>query len=365
MAKFTTLVMAPTGAPPGDSGTQTGDGMTPRHSVTPTVSATTTDVIAAAIGWLLASTEPGIRLQTRRNLLGERVTAADRVEVLEGAMVRRLLDGQQADGGFGGHPYAKWTGAHWRLVSLVELAIPPGEPRAVAMAGRVLDWLTSPAHRNRIRTVGGLTRRCASQEGNALAAVCRLGLATDDRVRDIARSLVAWQWPDGGWNCDVAASGRRSSFHETLPPAWGLHEYATATGHPAAREASHRAAELLLEHHVFRSAGTGDPIHPSWQVLHYPPYWHYDVLQALVVLDRMGFVRDPRASDALDHLERRRRKDGRWRAGAYWWRPPGSTGGAVEVVDWGRGGPNEMITLNALRVLRGAGRLSTRSSRPT
>ena len=79
----------------------------------------------------------------------------------------------------------------------------------------------------------------------------------------------------------------------------------------------------------------------------------------------MGFVRDPRASDALDHLERRRRKDGRWRAGAYWWRPPGSTGGAVEVVDWGRGGPNEMITLNALRVLRGAGRLSTRSSRPT
>jgi hypothetical protein len=26
----------------------------------------------------------------------------------------------------------------------------------------------------------------------------------------------------------------------------------------------------------------------------------------------------------------------------------------VEVVDWGRRGPNEMITLNALRVLRDA-----------
>jgi hypothetical protein len=34
----------------------------------------------------------------------------------------------------------------------------------------------------------------------------------------------------------------------------------------------------------------------------------------------------------------------------------GST--AVEVVDWGRGGPNEMITLNALRVLAAAGRLA-------
>jgi hypothetical protein len=29
----------------------------------------------------------------------------------------------------------------------------------------------------------------------------------------------------------------------------------------------------------------------------------------------------------------------------------------VEVVDWGRSGPNEMLTLNALRVLRAAARL--------
>lgn len=50
-------------------------------------------------------------------------------------------------------------------------------------------------------------------------------------------------------------------------------------------------------------------------------------------------------------------KDGRWRPGGYWWRPD-SSGGNVEVVDWGRGGANEMITLNALRVLKGAGRLA-------
>jgi len=35
---------------------------------------------------------------------------------------------------------------------------------------------------------------------------------------------------------------------------------------------------------------------------------------------------------------------------------PGSKGSLPEeVVDWGRGGPNEMITLNALRVLKAAG----------
>ena len=55
-----------------------------------------------------------------------------------------LLSGQRSDGGFGVHPYRKWTGAHWRLVSLAELAIPPGEPRAVAAAGHVLAWLAVP-----------------------------------------------------------------------------------------------------------------------------------------------------------------------------------------------------------------------------
>ncbi len=73
------------------------------------------------------------------------------------------------------------------------------------------------------------------------------------------------------------------------------------------------------------------------------------------MLSRLGRVTDPRASDALDLLERRRLPDGRWRAGGHWWHPPGRAT-MREAVDWGRGGPHEMITLNALRVLRGAGR---------
>jgi hypothetical protein len=54
-----------------------------------------------------------------------------------------------------------------------------------------------------------------------------------------------------------------------------------------------------------------------------------------------------------------RRDDGTWRAGPPWWRPPRSGGSNVEVVDWGRRGPNEMVTLNALRILRLAGGLPT------
>ena len=313
--------------------------------------------MSRAVDWLLASDEPGVVAQARRDLLDERAPV-EAARVLDGPKVRALLAGQQADGGFGTNVYAKWRGAHWRLVSLVELGVPAGEPRCLAAAETVLAWLTGKGHRDRIAVVDGLTRRCASQEGNALAVCCRLGLADDPRVRVLAESLVGWQWPDGGWNCDRKASGYRSSFNESLAPMWGLHEYWAATGEAAAREAAARTAELFLEHRLFRALATGEPIHASFVAVHSPPFWHYDFLQALVVLARMGLADDPRAADGLDLLEERRLPDGRWRAGGRWWRAPGSTGSNVEVVDWGSG-PNELVTLHALRVLRAAGRSFT------
>jgi hypothetical protein len=309
----------------------------------------------SGVEWLLRSKEPAVRYLTRRDVLGEAVEPDDEA-ILAGPKVRALLAGQLPDGGFGGHPYKKWTGAHWRLMSLVELAAPPGEPRVLAVAERVLKWLTGKARFRGVKVIDGLVRRCASLEGNALAACSRLGMADDPRVELLARSLVEWQWPDGGWNCDQKASGRRSSFHETFVPAWGLHEYAVATDADWAGMAAERAAELFLEHRVFRSLRTGKPINKQWLDFHYPPYWHYDVLQALVVLGRLGKLDDPRADDALDLVAERRRPDGLWESGGYWWQRPGSKK-LPEVVDWGRRGPNEMITLNGLRVLRWAGRL--------
>jgi hypothetical protein len=81
-------------------------------------------VTASAVEWLLESDEPGIVFQVKRDLVGE-PDPPDAARVLEGPKVRALLAGQRPDGGFGVHAYGKWGGAHWRLVSLVELAVPP------------------------------------------------------------------------------------------------------------------------------------------------------------------------------------------------------------------------------------------------
>jgi len=315
-----------------------------------------------AIDWLLSSSDPSVRYLTLVEVLGgsprNRAIREAREAIPAGPRLRELLRGQRRHGGFEVHPYAKWTGAFWRLVSLVELAIPPRHPGARAANEQVLAWLQSPEHLRTIRTVDGLMRQHATQEGFGVAVSCRLGMARSPRVRELVESLLRSQWPDGGWNCDPRPGATHSSFHETIGPLWGLAEYVRVTADGTANAAADRAAEFFLAHRLFRSHSTGRVAHDEYTKLHYPPYWHYDALFGLLVLSRCGRVTDPRADEALDLIEAKRQDDGCWSAdGRAYWRRPGSEGSNVEVVDWGRRGPNEMVTLNALRVLRSAGRL--------
>jgi len=91
-----------------------------------------------AVDWLLTSDEPGIVMQTRRDLLDENVEV-DASKITRGPMVALLLDGQEADGRFGVGQYHKWMGGHWRLVSLVELGVPADDARVLAALEAELD----------------------------------------------------------------------------------------------------------------------------------------------------------------------------------------------------------------------------------
>lgn len=316
----------------------------------------------SGVAWLLKSGDPSVVYLTRKDLLGESGKGLDRIrsKITRGPRVRALLSGQRRDGGFGVHPYRKWIGSHWRLVSLVELGISRDNTRAHRAADEVLQWL-SYALRHQVPRVNGLPRKHASVYGNPLGVFSYLGLAKDRRVRLIADSLLEWQWPDGGWNCDPGRGVRHSSFYESLATLWGLAMYKKATGDRRLSEPIRSASEFFLSHHLFRSHRNGEIANPAWLKLHYPLYWHYDILQALRVLSICGVLDDPRASEALDVISSKRTKGGLWEAEAYYWHPlGGKSSSSADVVDWGRDGPNEMITLNALRVLAASGRLGRR-----
>lgn len=322
----------------------------------------------AAIAWLLHAAQPAVRRRTLTGLLGRRAgdpeVATATSALPDDPWVAALLPTRYRTAVAPLHPYVKWRGAHWRLVALADLCggapRPPGAvlEAAVTALDADLGWLLGAGRARRLLPVEGRVRICGSQDGNALWAACRLGIADRPEVEALAARLVAWQWPDGGWNCDPRPTASHSSVNETLPPLRGLAGWAHRTGDPAAAAASDRAAEFLLRHRVVLSERSGAPIHPSVLAIGYPPYWRYDLLGGLLGLAEAGVIRDPRASDALAILEAKRRPNGRWAVDRRWWRRPGSTGANVEVVDW-ETGESRMATLLALEVLAAAGRFSS------
>ena len=212
-----------------------------------------------------------------------------------------------------------------------------------------------------VPVIDGRHRRCASQQGNALLAVIRLGLV-DDRAQRLAERLLHWQWPDGGWNCDKEPTADTSSFMETLPPMRGLAAYAAASGDDEAGRAAERGAEVFLERRLFKRRSDGRVIHPEFTKLHYPLYWHYDVLAGLKALAELGRSGDPRCADALDVLEAKRLPDGGWPAEARYYKQSSTVALGNDDVDWGGTSTRRMnpwVTVDALAVLRASGRLAT------
>lgn len=244
------------------------------------------------------------------------------------------------------HPYTKFDGAHWRLVELADLAelgvaIEPERLRPAH--DPVLEWIESPQTTRAVAPGpdGTRPRRHASQEGNLLFACTVLGWSSEPRVVALADVLLSTQWPDGGWNCDRDQGAWRSSFHETVTPALGLAWFARTSGRADVLEAAHRAVSLLLEHRLYRRGGTGSVIHPSWTQLHYPPYWHYDILQGLRVVGALGMLDDGRADNALALLRSLRDAEGGFPSRSW------ASRAQPAAVDYGHGRANAMLNRRA------------------
>ncbi len=229
--------------------------------------------------------------------------------------IRTLLGGAPDDETAALHPYHKWRGVHWRLVALAELDADVTEPAIAAAVAegfdRVSAWVSGTNRIHASRAIDGRVRQCASMDGNAAWAATRLGLGDDPRVAAIVERLVAWQWPDGGWNCDKRPGCEHASFNESLPPLRALAMWSNGRRSALARDAraaADRAAEFLLVHHVDRSHRTLELAHPALDRLRWPPFWHYDRLQGLRALREAGRLDDPRTTDALASLADARRR---------------------------------------------------------
>jgi hypothetical protein len=306
----------------------------------------------AVTEWLLEG-DPAIRWQVQRDLLDtpEAEWQAERARTVETGWVAEILGRQAKDGEW---PKGRWTASVWTLLLLMACGIPEAHPAARVPLERLLQRsvLDGPD------TDPDLLLRKVD--------LCHLGfwlglttyfLPGDDRVRPIGEAVLAAQYADGGWNCQLRNYPERlhSSFHTTFNVLENLRIAADrgAVSRKAAAVAEGRAMEFMLAHRLYRSDKTGEPISERFTTLTYPWHWHYTYLRALDYVRLTPAINDERLGDPLELLLAARRPNGRWPLQK---RIPGTL--LVEMEK--PGGESRWNTLRALRVL--GARDATRSS---
>lgn len=326
---------------------------------------------------LLNSEEPAIRRKIRVDVFGEPENGPSvrrlSEEIRTSALVRSLLRLRDGDGRIityphrgQSHPYQKWQGPHWTLVCLADLGYPPGDRSLLPMRDQFYDWLLAPSHLTPPHTLvipgqENRVRRCGSQEGYAVWYSLRLGLA-DDRTETLVERLRAWQWPDGGWNCDKRREARLSSLTHTWIPIRALALHGRLRKDRRSLAAAERAAEVLLTRHLFRGRRSGRVIDPEFTRLQYPHFNPYNILGGLKALTEAGFIGDRRCVEALDLLESKRLPDGGFPLEKRNFKRSSSVVPRGTFADWGPAGrtrSNEFVTADALHILKAAGRLKT------
>lgn len=295
------------------------------------------------LDWLLQG-DPAIRWRTLRDLTGvpPAEVAAERARVATEGWGAQLLGLQDADGRWAGALYSpKWTSTTYTLLLLQRLGLPADHPQA-QLACRIL-WDNATTWDG-----GGLNLAKTIREPETCITGMLVLLAAsfgqvDERVRAAVRWLLGQQLEDGGWNCETVRTGsRHGSFHTTITVLEALAAYRRVDD-DALDEPMRAGRDFFLEHRLYRSHRTGEPVAAAFTHFPFPPQWHFDVLRGLEHFCDTGAPPDDRLTDAVDVLRRRRDARGRWpvdraHPGRHWFRME-------------ERGPSRWSTLRCLRVL--------------
>lgn len=297
------------------------------------------------IGWLLEG-DLSIQYQVHRDLLStEKKKLRERIAT-EG-WGAQFLSYQKIEGHWGQRFYQpKWISTHYTVLDLKNLAISPLNDQIRSAIQQVIETLKGPD--------GGIFPIGAEKKSDVCVNGMFLNYASyflmnQDELKSIVDFILLEKMEDGGFNCLSNTTGAvHSSLHSTISVLEGINEYAK-NGYryrlAELQDVADKSREFILEHRLFRSDRTGEVIDKKMLMLSYPSRWKYDILRALDYFQYAEINYDPRMQDALEVLNTKRRKDGRWPVQA---KHPGKTHFDMEKT----GGPSRWNTLRAQRVLK-------------
>jgi len=314
------------------------------------------------LDWLLEPDQPSVRYLTLTRLLGRRETDPEvreaKARIPSAGWVAEILRARDPGGWWVRernlyHP--KYTGTNWNLLALSDLGATRAIPEVRASCELWRD--RSPLQGGGVGGFGASGRGHLCYTGNMARALIRFGYGDDRRVRRALDWLVRVAHPKGGWSCwnfrEEPATSRNLDSWEGLS---AFAEYPRSKWTPAMDACVALGVEFFLDRELHRQGAR----YPPWSRFHWPVHYYYDVLVGLELVAALGYGGDPRVRFAVDLLNKRRRRDGRWNLDAV---HPDVAGGlarwyaahpkqrptplAFEEV----GKPSKMITLRALTVL--------------
>src|SRR5262245_61297260 len=314
------------------------------------------EALAAAVS---GSDDPIVRYKARRYLDGAAPTSAAlqrlQGEIADSLIARGLLaDLEMSDPD---HRQGMAT-IYLTFRYLADIDYPPGDDRLVPYRDHVYRWL-----RRQERDIEGplfirgTHRVHASFHANAVYASVVLGLA-DDETDELCANLVRYQWPGGGWNCNKKPATKGPTIVHTAFGLRGLATYRSRRPSDEVTQAIDAAAEVLLERRVYLKRSNGQPLRPVYTKPSYPYPRLYDFVAGLHILTRAGYVADPRCAPSLDLLESKFIPGEGWaterRLFTHAEGKDDFTHAPWEAPTRGRA--NLLVTVDALEILRTAGR---------
>ncbi len=298
--------------------------------------------------WLLEG-DPAIRWQTLRDLMDTEPETVqnERHKIATQGWGAKLLAFQDDSGMWGGGLYSpKWISTTYTMLLLRRFGLLPKHPQTLKACKLLLD---KGIYRDGgINYFGVLAHSETCVTGMVLSILAYFQYE-DMRINALVEHLLAQQMLDGGWNCQSYKGAVHGSFHTSISVLEGLHEYEKSFGlyRSEIKSAMNNAVEFLLQHRLFKSDNTGEIVNPNMTRFSFPPRWHYDVLRALDFLQEINRAFDPRLTDALDMVHKKRQKNGTWLLQN---RHPGKS--FFEMEEPGK--PSRWNTLRALRILKWA-----------
>jgi hypothetical protein len=303
----------------------------------------------------MAADTPTIRYRALTDLLhlsqeDEQVTALRQAIMQEGP-VPAILARQTETGQWAGEQSyytPKYVSTHWSLMLLTELAVDGRDPRFQQGVDYMLET-TAESLKDRLET-DRMGFSCFW--GNALRYAHRAGKLEDPRVAQIIH-YASRDINEGHCRCEH--NWHFACAWGVVRTLWGLAAIPKKQRSPAVNRAIETGITFLLDTFQLIEANypTSDQgkVHPLWFKLNFPLFYQVDILFTLRILAELEVLDHPGAQPALDWLEGRRGRNGRWRGSSpYRGRTWSELGDRSETDRW--------VSWQAAAILKQAGRLT-------